>query len=417
MAQAKPSTFETAFGSYQRVRQIGAGGSGTVVEAKDADGAPVAIKYLSPVGMSSDKLKRFKNELNFCSRCSHPNVIQVLDWGSVDVGGTKAPFYVMPLYASSLRDLIKTGIAADATLPLFSQLLDGLEAAHLMGVFHRDVKPENVLFSTDDSVLAVADFGIAHFEADTMLTLVETKQASRMANFQYAAPEQRIRGAAVDQRADIYALGLILSEMFTGRPPLGLGFTKIAEVSTTHAFLDPLVESMLMQDLSSRPQSIGEVKRALIARGEAYVREQKLSELKQQVVPKAQVDDAIVDSPPEIVDVRWENEELAFTLSTPVNGEWVELFRNPGDCGWIQGFGPERYEIRGTVAKIRGVRDGSLAQRLIPYAKQYVQKANLKYGQMLEAQASERQRREEAALRAKIELEERTRKINESLEL
>jgi serine/threonine protein kinase len=80
----------------------------------------------------------------------------------------------------------------------FSQLLDGVEAAHLQQVVHRDLKPENVLHDTKSDQLTVADFGIAQFEEEELYTLIETTPNRRLANFQYAAPEQRNRGAAVD---------------------------------------------------------------------------------------------------------------------------------------------------------------------------------------------------------------------------
>lgn len=77
-------------------------------------------------------------------------------------------------------------------------------------MWHRDLKPENILHDPIENRLVVSDFGIAHFTAELMHTLVETKLAERLANFHYAAPEQRRPGGLVDHRADIYALGLIL---------------------------------------------------------------------------------------------------------------------------------------------------------------------------------------------------------------
>jgi eukaryotic-like serine/threonine-protein kinase len=74
-------------------------------------------------------------------------------------------------------------------------------------VFHRDLKPENILYDRNADRLVVADFGIAHFEEDQLLTAVETKDRERLANFKYAAPEQGIRGRPVDHRADIFAFG------------------------------------------------------------------------------------------------------------------------------------------------------------------------------------------------------------------
>jgi serine/threonine protein kinase len=108
-------------------------------------------------------------------------------------------------------------------LPLFSGILDGVEAAHLLRVTHRDLKPENILCD-EKSLPVVADFGIAHFEEDIIATAVKTPAGAKMANLSYSAPEQRMRGAAVDLRADIFALGLILNEMFTRSVPQGVGY-------------------------------------------------------------------------------------------------------------------------------------------------------------------------------------------------
>src|SRR5262249_30968469 len=159
---------------------------------------------------TSDKRRRFKNELAFLTKTNHSNIVNVVDHG-VARGELTGPFYVMKRYDESLRELIRTGMKVDAVLPFFSQLLDGVEAAHLLGVVHRDLKPENFLFDKASSSLAVADFGIARFTEHLIATIVETAPAQRLANFQYAAPEQRQSGASVGVPADIYALGLILN--------------------------------------------------------------------------------------------------------------------------------------------------------------------------------------------------------------
>ena len=110
----------------------------------------------------------------------------------------------MPLYSGSLRKLLETGIAPEQVLPYFGQLLDGTEAAHIRNVVHRDLKPENILYDQDNDNLLLADFGIARFEEDELYTLVETTPRARLANFHYAAPEQRTPGLEIDHRADIY---------------------------------------------------------------------------------------------------------------------------------------------------------------------------------------------------------------------
>ena len=187
--QARSNTVQTAYDSYTVHKQIGEGGNGYVYKVSNSAGSELALKLLNPKS-NSEKRKRFKNELGFCERNEHKNIITVIDRGVID----NAPFYVMPLYHGSLRDLMKSGIKPDKILPMFSQMLDGVEAAHLKKVIHRDLKPENILFDHDSERPIIADFGIAHFEEENLVTIVETRDGSRLANFQYAAPEQCMRG-------------------------------------------------------------------------------------------------------------------------------------------------------------------------------------------------------------------------------
>lgn len=149
---------------------------------------------------------------------------------------------------------------------------------------HRDLKPENVLHDMAADVLLIADFGIARFEEDELFTAVETAAHDRLATFLYAAPEQRMRGANVDRTADIYALGLILNEMFTGQVPLGTDYTAIANVAPEYVYLDEIAAAMLRQTPERRPCSIDEIKNQLqAAKGEFVVR-QRLSQIDQTVI-------------------------------------------------------------------------------------------------------------------------------------
>jgi len=190
----KPKNLRTAFAVYSIQDCIGEGGSGLVYRAVDDADATVAIKILDSKKATRDKLKRFENEYRFCARNKHPNIIVVLDYGLTDGGD---PFFVMPLYDHSLRQMVGK-VEAKVAFELFTKLLDGVEAAHKLGVIHRDIKPENILIGNGGKNLVVADFGIARFEEEELYTAVETKDGSRLANFQYAAPEQRTRGKNID---------------------------------------------------------------------------------------------------------------------------------------------------------------------------------------------------------------------------
>ena len=337
MAKIKDTVFDTAFNSYRYLKNIGSGGSGTVLQVKSEDGDIFALKYLSPDRITSEKLKRFKNELSFCAQNEHKNIVKVIDWGQISLKGKKCPFYAMPYYDQNLRNLIDAGIPETNVLHLFSQLLDGLEAAHFQHVWHRDIKPENLLYDSASKKLAIADFGIAHFAEPLLLTMIETQPKSRLANFQYAAPEQRERGASVDYRADIYSLGLILNEMFTGKLAHGVDFTRIGDKEEKYSYLDDLVDNMLKQSPGQRPASVADIKRLLIARKNEFVTMQKVSNLKKKVIPEGEIDDPLIIYPPQLVDAKWENDQLTLTLDQHVNPNWFQCFQNPGSHQAILG--------------------------------------------------------------------------------
>jgi serine/threonine protein kinase len=281
-----PSEFETATEQYTRVKILGEGGAGRVFHAKESAGRDFAIKCLHPRQATTDKRRRFRNELSFLRKNRHKNILTVIDDGLVDWGGSRTPFYVMPLYSSTLRTVMQKGIPTDQVLRIFLGILDGVEAAHLSRVIHRDLKPENVLVDERNSCV-VADFGIAHFEEEELFTAVETKAHDRLANFLYAAPEQRVRGGAVTDRADLFALGLILNEMFTGQVIQGTGFRRIASVHPSSSYLDDMVDRLVQNDPSARYSSIDELKKDLIAAGNDFVVRQTSDAQSDQVVSEA----------------------------------------------------------------------------------------------------------------------------------
>ena len=253
-----PSQFETISAMYERVdKELGQGDNGFVYKVKDETGQFFALKMLKPERATGERLKRFENEVSALPRLNHKNVVRLRGVGFVPYQKTKCPFYVMELYDTTLRRLM-TSISDNPPLILsyFQQILDGVAAIHEQGTFHRDLKPENVLFDRKEDRLAVADFGIAHFPQDLIATLVETQDTDRLANFQYASPEQRSRDGDVDYRTDIFSLGLMLNEMFTGEIPQGTNYQTIGQANPRYAYLDDLVGKMLEQKPERRPQSV-----------------------------------------------------------------------------------------------------------------------------------------------------------------
>jgi serine/threonine protein kinase len=158
----------TTFEHYEVLGSLGSGGSGDVVSVKDSSGTTLAVKLLRP-NQPKVKMNRFKNELSFCSSNDHPNILKILDRGVNITPFGEQPFYVMPLYSSTLRGFIASNATGAQRLATFVKILDGVEAAHLRQIIHRDLKPENILLNLQNGELVVADFGIAHFEEDDLL--------------------------------------------------------------------------------------------------------------------------------------------------------------------------------------------------------------------------------------------------------
>ncbi|MEA4831932.1 MAG: serine/threonine-protein kinase [Oscillospiraceae bacterium] len=245
---------ETTFDEYEIESQINQGGSGTVFRVYNSAKQVYALKAIDRNLTTKDKLKRFKNELAFCQNNNHNNIIHILDHGVYHKNDENIIFYVMPLYPMTLRDRMNSRIPADEVLPMFYQLLDAIKYAHQKNIWHRDIKPENVLID-DNGTVVLADFGIAHFCSEELVTAVETKKCDRLANFQYAAPEQRARDSIVDGSADIFATGLILNEMFTGKVIAGANYLTIKSVNSKYSFLDKVVDSMICQNPIDRLSS------------------------------------------------------------------------------------------------------------------------------------------------------------------
>lgn len=392
---SKPVIFTTTFASYAATHVIGEGGSGRIFEANDDVGGVFAIKWLDPAKATKEKIKRFKNELQFCLRNQHPNILTIVDHGVFIKAEENSPFYVMPLYDASLRDLLKSSIPPDKGLKYFAQILDGVEAAHIQGVVHRDLKPENILYAAGDDRLVIADFGIAHFQEDELYTAVETKDTTRLANFQYAAPEQRNRTGEPDHRADIYALGLILNEMFTGEVPSGTGYKTIVKVASAYEYLDGLVEAMIRQAPQDRFDSIEKIKNELIGRKNEFVTRQKVSQLKDMVVPTTELDDPLIADPPRLVNFDWNQGMLTLFFQRPVNEKWVWALQNMGSHSSLLGKGPEAFRISGDRAVIGATE--SQVQMIVDYFNGWLLAANRVYEQRIRTekeQAEESQRKE-----------------------
>ena len=200
-------------GRYELVRPLGHGAMATVDLAHDVElDRPVALKRLAENLARNEELRRrFLREARLAARLAHPNVVRVFDVG--EDGGR--PFIAMEyVEGETLAEVVarRGPLPAAEAATLGMQACAGLAAAHAAGFVHRDVKPQNLLLSTD-SVLKLGDFGIAVGHDGTRLTVAGTV----LGTAGYLAPEQA-RGEQVTAAADIYALGAVLFELLTGEP-------------------------------------------------------------------------------------------------------------------------------------------------------------------------------------------------------
>ncbi|MBL0217135.1 MAG: protein kinase [Myxococcales bacterium] len=212
-----PHLGKTIDGRYLVRRFIGRGGMGSVYEA-DHIGLDkrVAIKFLLGAATDRDALARFRREARAASKVVHEHVVQIFDVGAVD----GVAFIVMEyVEGRDLRQALNDGPLDPAiAVSIARQILDGLGAIHQAGILHRDIKPANVLLTTHDGDAAfvkIMDFGISKELHGASATLTDTGKV--IGTPQYMSPEQ-LSGAAVDQRSDLYAVGLTLYEMLAGTP-------------------------------------------------------------------------------------------------------------------------------------------------------------------------------------------------------
>jgi serine/threonine-protein kinase len=204
------------FGRYQILRSVGRGGMGMVYAAYDTEfDGNVAIKTLSPESAEKPRnLERFKHEAQAARRIDHPNVVKVFDRGVID----GIPYITMELLeGETLADRIRRGpLSVRETADVLLPVCDAIARAHRLRVIHRDLKPSNIVLVMEGgaSVPKVLDFGVAR-TGDSKLT----RAGALLGTPHYLSPEQAIDSAAVDERTDQYALGVIAYTCLTGRTP------------------------------------------------------------------------------------------------------------------------------------------------------------------------------------------------------
>ena len=303
-AQEGPLQVGQAFGArYHIIRCLGVGGMGAVYQAWDAElGVAVALKVIRPEiaadpTAAAEIERRFKRELLLARQITHPNIIRIHDLG--DIGGIKyitMPFIDGEDLSSILKEVKKLPVAR--ALKIARGTVSGLVSAHQAGVIHRDLKPANIMIGSDEAP-TIMDFGIARaadgstqgqspvpraigvrpadLSRTAALAASSTMAGAIVGTVAYMAPEQA-RGEAVDQRADIYAFGLILYDMLIGGRRSERAVSAVAELKqrmeqapppprsidqTIPEPVDAIIRRCLEPDLTKRFQTSVELQEAL----------------------------------------------------------------------------------------------------------------------------------------------------------
>ncbi|HEX2876975.1 MAG TPA: protein kinase [Polyangiaceae bacterium] len=266
---------------YRVTRLIGAGGMGRVYEVEHVElGKRFVLKALQrELSRREDLVARLRNEWRALARLEHPNIVNVTDAGTSENG---VPFYVMErLEGETLSALLhrQRRLVPQQALAIAAGILDGLHAAHQIGVVHRDVKPPNI-FLTAPTKVKVLDFGIAKIkDAKDVITA----RGLAVGTPRYMSPEQA-QGSGVDPRSDIYATGLMLFEMVSGVGPfddardhnelllahLGRPAPPLSSISVVAPELDAVVAAMLAKDPRERPPSARHIADTLRAMSQRY---------------------------------------------------------------------------------------------------------------------------------------------------
>jgi serine/threonine protein kinase len=241
---------------YEMQKVIGVGGMGAIYKARHRGlGRDVAIKVLPQEASDRpEEIERFIKEARAMAKLKHPNIATVFDFGQT----VQRHLYLVMEFVDGLdlhrrirfRELDQEKIGS-----IVNQLCDALQFAHAQGVVHRDIKPANILISTDWRV-KVVDFGLAR-----ELTVQTSDGEVEYGTPDYTSPERLIIGASVDHRADIFALGVLIHEMFTGR-------TTAAALPDDRELLPPGVSRIITRCVAHDPEqryaSVHEVKFALL---------------------------------------------------------------------------------------------------------------------------------------------------------
>jgi WD40 repeat protein/serine/threonine protein kinase len=228
---------------YEIVRKIGEGGMGAVYEARQKHPRrDVALKLIRPEKSSPEMLRRFRHEADVLAGLLHPGIAQIYEAGTADFTSadgerTEQPYFAMELVRGRPLDQYALHLGLREKVQLVARICDAVQHAHLRGVIHRDLKPDNILVSGDGDARVgqpkVLDFGIARVIGPAKRqSTVETLAGHLVGTLEYMSPEQ-VSGdpRQIDTRADVYALGTILFRIITGKPPIDVRDVPVLEAA------------------------------------------------------------------------------------------------------------------------------------------------------------------------------------------
>ncbi len=262
----------TSVSHYQILEKLGEGGMGVVYKAEDTRlKRTVALKFLPPaLTMDAEAKERFIQEAQAASALEHPNICNIHEINETEDGRL---YIVMACYeGQTLKDrLVGGALSIEEAVHIAGQIAEGLADAHQKGIIHRDLKPANIML-TEKGQVKIMDFGLAKLAGEAHLT----RTGSIIGTAAYMSPEQA-RGEEVDQRTDIWSLGIVLFEMLTGKLPFAAEYDQAMIYSVLNEepaplchvrrdvpeYLAALCRRCLQKDLSHRPQSMADVLRML----------------------------------------------------------------------------------------------------------------------------------------------------------
>ena len=375
-------TGRTLGGRYEIRRLLASGGMASVYLAQDNRLDRVVALKVVHSHLGEEYRERFVAEAKIAARLAHPNLVNVFDQGRDGDLAWLAMEYVPGLTLREVMDKFGA-LSADRALELFEPLLAGLAVAHRSGILHRDLKPENVLLS-DDGQIKLSDWGLAR-EVDQ-----RTQTASLVGTVAYVSPELVLRGAA-DARSDVYAAGIILFEMLTGKQPftgdqaVNIAFQhaneQVPAPSTIRSQIPELMDEIVLwataKEPAQRPKDAGELLN-IVGRARAELRAtggfakttqlahtQRLAatsviDLNEAALPSTAVD----PNATEVIDSGHSTDETNVPITAQTNGLTEVIgatqVRNDGRTEVINLDGDElpeehpleRLEKRGAVAKV-----------------------------------------------------------------